>query len=152
VVIPLEKKNQRGATALEFAILLPVWLMIFFGLLDYAWYMTNVIVLENAVSVGARAGVKFKYWDEADADTPDKIAIEAVRNTFWLNTSIGQDQIEVFIRDKDNQKISVVNADASDYKYLEVRVVKLEYPLIAGYLSSSMLPRTISAVSFMAFP
>lgn len=138
--------------ALEFGILLPIWLIIFFALLDYSWYITNLMVMENAVSTGARAGVKIKYWSDDEAETPAQIATNAVKYTFWLSHSLTDDDIAVYIKDRDNKRVDPYSADYKDYKYLEVRVLNYKYPGLIGYLSSSMLPRTISAASLMAFP
>ncbi len=79
--------KQSGGSAVEFALLLPIWLFFFFGLLDYGWYLTNLMVLENAVASGARAGVKVKYWlEESDPNfqDPREVATTAAENGFWL--------------------------------------------------------------------
>lgn len=145
--------NSRGGAAVEFAILLPVWLIIFFALLDYSWYLTNFMIMENAVSTAARAGVKVKYWSDkgGDDEDPALIAKNAVKHSFWLSNALTDENINVYIKDKDNNRVDE-SADYNEYKYLEVRVVDFKYPILVGYLSESMLPRSISAISLMAFP
>lgn len=143
--------NNRGATAVEFAILVPVWFLLFFGMLDYAWYLTNVMVAENAVASGARAGVKVKYWLEPDDEQyqdPLLIAKKAVRHAFWLDESLNPSDIKVRFKDADNNYPEEDEA----YQYLEVKMVDYEYVPLTGYLSEKMIPRKISAVSLVAFP
>ncbi|MBI9092429.1 MAG: pilus assembly protein [Desulfobacterium sp.] len=143
--------NNRGAAAVEFAILVPIWFLLFFGMLDYAWYLTNVMVMENAVASGARAGVKVKYWldpgDEQYQD-PKSIAKNAVSHAFWLDESFNTSGISVRFKDTDNNYPEEDEA----YQYLEVKVIDYEYTPLTGYLSEKMIPRKISAVSLLAFP
>ncbi len=148
----LSFSDNRGVAALEFAILLPVWLMIFFAVLDFSWYLTNLMVMENAVAAGARAGVKIRYWTDEPGETPGSIAVQAVKHSFWLSSSLKTQNIKVFIRDINNYPVDISNAEYKDYKYLEIRVVDYHYPMLAGYLSGALLPRSISAAAMMAFP
>lgn len=144
--------NNRGTAAVEFAILLPIWLMIFFGLLDYSWYLTNVMIMEHAVSSGARAGVKVKYW--LDTEAPFDIAEEAVKHSFWLDDSKkngSEIEVKVKLKDAENKKLPDY-AEVKEWKYLEVKVVGYKYTPLTGYLPERMIPRTISAISLMAFP
>ncbi|MCP4115259.1 MAG: pilus assembly protein [Desulfobacteraceae bacterium] len=157
--------NNRGTAAVEFAILLPIWLMIFFGLLDYSWYLTNVMVMENAVSSGARAGVKVKYWLDPDENDPFQVAKDAVKHAFWLDDAKKDDtragggqgedgqelEVEVKLKDVDNKELSN-GAAVNEWKYLEVKVVGYKYTPLTGYLPEAMMPSKISAVSLMAFP
>jgi len=147
--MPPGRKND-GSTAVEFAILLPVWLMIFFAFLDYGWYLTNIFVLDHAVTAGARAGVKVKYWLEPDDDAykdPGEIAKQMVRRSFWLG-SIQDNDIEVKYINQDNEEVD----ETGEHFYLEVRVQKLAYSFLAGYLPEGMIPETIGAVALAAFP
>ncbi len=49
--------NQSGATAVEFALILPVMLLFIFGIIEFGVLMYNKQVLTNACREGARAGV-----------------------------------------------------------------------------------------------
>lgn len=50
-------KNERGGSAVEFAILLPLLLLIIFGGFEYGLVMFNQQVLTNASREAARAGI-----------------------------------------------------------------------------------------------
>lgn len=49
--------NERGVAAVEFAILLPVLLLILFGTIEFGMAMYSREVLVNASREGARAGI-----------------------------------------------------------------------------------------------
>jgi Flp pilus assembly protein TadG len=51
-------KDDRGATIVEFAIVLPVLLLLIFGIIDYGLLIYNKQILTNACREGARAGVQ----------------------------------------------------------------------------------------------
>jgi len=50
------RSSRRGAEALEFALTLPVLLIILGGLIDFGWFATHQSAVHAAASVGARAG------------------------------------------------------------------------------------------------
>ncbi len=51
------KLNERGAAATEFALLLPVFLLILFGIIEFGMIMYGREVVTNAAREGARAGI-----------------------------------------------------------------------------------------------
>jgi Flp pilus assembly protein TadG len=53
-------RDQQGSNVVEFAIFLPIFLILVFGIIDFghAWYMKQVMV--NASREGARYGTRFK--------------------------------------------------------------------------------------------
>ncbi|WP_439684661.1 TadE/TadG family type IV pilus assembly protein [Cupriavidus oxalaticus] len=51
------KQKQKGVAAVEFAIVLPVLLMIVFGIVDFGVGLYNKAVLTNAAREGARVGI-----------------------------------------------------------------------------------------------
>lgn len=53
----MRKLNERGAAATEFALLLPVFLMILFGIIEFGMVMYGREVVTNAAREGARAGI-----------------------------------------------------------------------------------------------
>jgi hypothetical protein len=50
-------KNPKGASAIEFAIILPVLLLLIFGIIEFSLLLYNKQVLTNASREGARAGI-----------------------------------------------------------------------------------------------
>jgi hypothetical protein len=50
-------KNQKGATLVEFAIILPLLLLLIFGIIEFGLFLFNRHVITNAVREAARAGI-----------------------------------------------------------------------------------------------
>jgi Flp pilus assembly protein TadG len=48
---------QKGASAVEFALVLPLLMVITFGIIEFGTYLYNVQVITNASREGARAGI-----------------------------------------------------------------------------------------------
>ena len=48
--------NRRGVEAVEFAMVMPVMLLLTFGAIDYGWYFWNQALATNAVLAGMRTG------------------------------------------------------------------------------------------------
>lgn len=57
MTLRLRKQNDRGAVAAEFALLLPVFLLILFGIIEFGMLMYGREVVTNAAREGARAGI-----------------------------------------------------------------------------------------------
>ena len=47
---------RRGASSIEFALILPVFLALLAGVLDYGWYLFQQAGLDAATQAGCRAG------------------------------------------------------------------------------------------------
>jgi len=75
---PVMGKRRRGATMVEFALIVPILLAILIGILEFGWMVKNKLQLANAVREGARdaaVGVK------TDPSAKDTDSIEArIRN------------------------------------------------------------------------
>ena len=53
----MRKLNEGGAVAAEFALLLPVFLLILFGIIEFGMMMYGREIVTNAAREGARAGI-----------------------------------------------------------------------------------------------
>ena len=135
-------KNNReiGSSAIEFALILPMLLLILFSIIEYGWYMTNQIVLNNAVSAGTRAAIKAREWDPYYED-PEVFARAAVKKAFWISAL---DDEDVLITD--------ISADEDGPRRIEVRVTSYGYRPITGYIPPDLIPGHLGAMAVMAFP
>jgi Flp pilus assembly protein TadG len=52
----MRRCSDRGGAAVEFAFVLPVFLLVVFGVIEYGWYFHNTHVVTFAAHEGARAG------------------------------------------------------------------------------------------------
>ena len=49
--------SQKGAVAVEFAIILPILILLLFGIIEFSLFVFNQQVITNASREGARAGI-----------------------------------------------------------------------------------------------
>lgn len=53
----MKKLNEQGVVAAEFALLLPVFLLLLFGIIEFGMMMYGREIVTNAAREGARAGI-----------------------------------------------------------------------------------------------
>ena len=73
-------KNQNGASAVEFAIVLPLLLVLLFGIIEFGILLYDKAMITNASREGARVGIVF--------DDPDRLCnsgITTVVNDYAQN-------------------------------------------------------------------
>ncbi len=128
--------NKKGAAAVEFALCLPLLLLILFAIMEFGWYFTNQIVLANAVSAGARAGIKAKEWE---GENPAIFARRATRDAFWIG-------------DIPSIRVNITEPSQTSPREIKVRVTSLEYSSITGFLPDDLIPEFVKAKAVMAFP
>ncbi|GAB6163351.1 hypothetical protein JCM12298_25110 [Desulfothermus naphthae] len=123
-------QRQKGSVVIEFALLLPLLLLILGLIIDYGWYFTNWIQLTNAVSAGARAGIKAE-----EGENPKDLAKDVVNNNFWDSLQ----ELRAEVKDSPSPRRITVTAT---YKYT---------PLM-GPFTESLVPQTIKTSATMVFP
>ena len=69
----LKRRNQKGVAAVEFAIVLPLLLLILFGIIEFSLIMYDKVVITNASREGARAGVVMPLNTTLMAGAPSSI-------------------------------------------------------------------------------
>ena len=66
-------KDQRGAAAVEFAIVLPVLILILFGIIEFSVAFYDKAMITNASREGARAGIVLRAPPLTDVEITDII-------------------------------------------------------------------------------
>jgi hypothetical protein len=56
-----ERSSEGGGAAVEFALIMPIFIAIVFGMIDYGWYFYQKFTLCAAIRGGVRYGVTFKH-------------------------------------------------------------------------------------------
>ena len=84
----LKIKNQKGAAAVEFAIIIPVLVMILFGMFQFGIAYNNWIALTHAAREGARLAAVGNYDEQAVRDSAPSVDIASV-NVTGLDGGIG---------------------------------------------------------------
>ena len=65
--------GEKGAAAVEFAIILPLLVLIVFGTMEFALLMFNKQVITNAAREGARKAIIYKYPPVSDAEITNTV-------------------------------------------------------------------------------
>ena len=80
----MQKLNERGVAAAEFALVLPVLLLILFGTIEFGMMMYGREIVTNATREGARAGIVQGPPKRTSGD------ITTIANTYLTGTGINQ--------------------------------------------------------------
>ena len=83
-----ELKNQRGASMVEFAIVLPLLLLLVFGIIEFGLLLYNKAMITNASREGARSGIVSRWNNTTNPATYiplDAGGIEGVVNAYLSN-------------------------------------------------------------------
>ena len=68
-------ENQKGAAAVEFAIVLPLLVLLVFGIIESSLFLYDKAMITNASREGARAGIVYSYPDRI-SDTEIETAVK----------------------------------------------------------------------------
>lgn len=83
-------KNQKGTSIVEFAIILPLLIILIFGMVEFSVLFYDKAVLTNASREGARGGIVFKANSTTGVYEPlpcngSGLTVETVVNTYLAN-------------------------------------------------------------------
>lgn len=113
-------KKERGASAVEFALLLPVFLAILFGVIEFGLALWRKQMLTNAVREGARVGI-------VAAATPKNAGeIEAVVAKFLADAGWDTSKLDVNVTNAGAAKGTPLTVEAS-YPSSFLVLSQLEY-------------------------
>ena len=83
----------RGASAMEFALTFPVFILLVGGMIDFGWYFYHQASLDSAVHMGCRRGVTqdpgLALVDLADVETEAAVSLVAALNANGLSCGTG---------------------------------------------------------------
>lgn len=82
---PCRMFNERGASAVEFALVLPLLMMILFGIIEFGIALYRQAILTNASREGARVGIV-----QCTANCP---SMAATVNTYLANAGINPGEV-----------------------------------------------------------
>ena len=109
----MTRLNERGASAVEFAILLPVLLLILFGIIEFGMMMYGREIVTNATREGARAGIVQGPPKRTEGE------ITAIANTYLSTTGVNPADVSFTVTGEGlaNPNTLTVNA-AYTYNFL----------------------------------
>lgn len=71
----MKKPDERGVSAVEFALLLPVLVLILFGIIEFGLILYDQAVITNASREGARKGILFATTRPTEQEIKDVVTI-----------------------------------------------------------------------------
>lgn len=122
------KQNARGTAALELAILMPLLMLILFGIVDWGYAFYVDLTLTNAVREGARVGVTRQSSSEAIADA---------------QTVAGNYIEHIGLNNQVNISANMVN------EQLAVEAAIENFKPLIGFLPDNALPGRLAAQAIM---
>ena len=128
---------RRGGNAIEFALLLPVFIALLAGIFEFGWmfFMRSTVI--RAVQHGCRAGAVIP---PTDLPSPQDVAKAAMAN--YLST------FDIACRSEDDRCEATVEADGeSPYETLQCKLV-MAYDPITGLVPA---PEQLSSTSVVLF-
>jgi Flp pilus assembly protein TadG len=87
----MRQQNERGAAAVEFALLLPVLLTILYGIIEFGMIMYGREVVTNASREGARAGII------QVSPKPTSGQITTIATNYLTGTGINPSQVTIVV-------------------------------------------------------
>ncbi len=87
-------KSQRGASMVEFALILPLLLLLVFGIIEFGLLLYNKAIVTNASREGARAGIVFNANSDGDYSPFLEPYIQAVVTSYTANHLVTFDAIK----------------------------------------------------------
>lgn len=107
----MRDRNERGASLLETAIVLPLLLLLGIGLAEVGFLVVDYLTMSNAAREGARVGAAAgDYVDSATSRDADDLITEAVEQVA-CNLEFSQlVSVEIFKADADGNPVDPANA------------------------------------------
>lgn len=115
--------NQRGASAVEFAIILPLLVLFVFGIIEFSIMFYDKAVITNASREGARAGI---VWNDPRVDATEITSV--VQN-------YGTDRLITFGTPDLQTDVPTICVDPGDELTVTV-TYKYEFLIVPGILAS----------------
>lgn len=144
---PVKRTRQRGAAAVELALVLPLLLALIFGIVQFGWLINNYLVLTNAASLGAHQLAAERGYASPYSDATAAIHSQtgALNGTLTISMSVGGTSCT-----SDSACASALGSSTSAPAAGTQAKVQLGYtfaPLFGGTLDNlkGIMPRSLSA-------
>ena len=142
-VIKNKAAESSGSSAVEFALVFPLFLILFFGIVEFSWYMTQKALLSYATNQGARVS-SMASATLTDAELQSLVAVEVLQSYYG---ALALDVFDIQVDILPATETSTPSGSGSVTLPRRVRVIvfRLPYNPIAGFLSKDVIPASITA-------
>lgn len=127
------RRSRSGAAAIEFALILPVFCAIMFGIIEYGWVFFQQANIIASVRDGTRYAVTLP---QDGSPTPDEAAVARVRAEL-LSLGFTEGDLE-------DADIEATYSGSTPYETLEVSAA-IPYTSLTGFFPESAIPGKITA-------
>ena len=138
----LNDRTERGASAVEFALVVIPLLMIIAGIVNFGFVVAQQLALDNSVRAGARAGVVDRG---TSAPTPVTVATDQ-----WNSTAIARGQTDPVSVVYDGGVGSTCKGSAFGGRMIVKGTVKSRF-IVPWPLPSSVVPSSVTLTSKAEF-
>lgn len=93
-------RDRRGQSLVETAVVLPILLLLFCGIVDFGWIMGNQIIAENGCREGARLGSVIADQGDCVARVEERVldvTPEFAHEFIEVNTQLGGGDVHVTV-------------------------------------------------------
>jgi Flp pilus assembly pilin Flp len=144
--------SQNGATAVEFAIILPLLLVLIFGIIEFGLFLYNRQVITNAAREGARAGIVVRIPRLSDAQIETLVRNYSEQRLVTYGSGTLNIPLPLDRRDPAGNLLGV-DSDGNPIlgHFGDFLTIRVTYPYDWLFLSTLGIgpPQTIQAVSRM---
>lgn len=106
----MRKNKETGQATVEFAIILPILLVLIFGIIDFGWVQSNKIALDNAVRDAVRYESIHINDSSSNSDQDDTSAV--------LVKSIGDSGYKPYLTELKQTSTDVTVSASMDAKFI----------------------------------
>jgi len=144
-------KDTRGAALVEFTIILPLLIVLLFGIIEFGFLLYNQQMLTNAAREGARAGIVASIPRlPPSSNDPNDVTIESVVQNYFDYYAITFGAQNNVILDPDPPVGYDANADFGDH--LEVKVsYQYSFLLLPAFLPGIGKLQDMGATAVMRY-
>lgn len=89
-------RDDRGAAAVEFALVAPILIALFFGIVDYGLLFTDTVSVRQGVREAARQGVVSKFGTTTSCNTGDSLVRLQCQTKREIGALIGTPLVKVY--------------------------------------------------------
>ena len=89
----VKKRDEEGQGTVEFALILPILLLIIFGIIDFGWLFFNMELVSNTARSNARHAIVSLH-DYAEKDSDGNAKIDDVTNDVIFNKTEFETQLK----------------------------------------------------------
>lgn len=154
--IPVNLKCERGAAVVEFAVVVPLLLLLLFGIIEFGILLYNKAMVTNASREGARAGIVMRVGEPrySTAEITDIVNSYCEEFLITFNPAKPSPTVKTYI--KTPEESDPVERDPSSFglasakDLLSVQVqYQYQYLLIPAFITEIGLTKTLDATTTM---